>query len=194
MSEQVRSLFVNPATAGEIGESQRLSSLYFDKTSTFTSLGLDRRLAKAVAKMNYVYPSLVQAKTIPYILSGRDLLVRARTGTGKTAAYVLPILHKCLPSIDAQLTATGAAAFGQTGVFAIMLVPTRDLVDQVVASIKQFSFYISNFRVAGLNAEAKYPKQVDNEMQQLRLSPHIIVATPTRLLHHIQNGTPALQG
>jgi hypothetical protein len=74
--------------------------------------GLDRRLIKAVARLGYVYPTLVQSKAIPLALEGKDLLVRARTGSGKTAAFALPALHKVLLHKEQQQAAasTGPAA------------------------------------------------------------------------------------
>lgn len=64
--------------------------------STFASLGLDARILQAVAKHNFVSPTLVQSKAIPLMLEGKDVLARAKTGSGKTAAYLLPILHGIL--------------------------------------------------------------------------------------------------
>lgn len=74
--------------------------------------GLDRRLIKAVARLGYVYPTLVQSKAIPLALEGKDLLVRARTGSGKTAAFALPALHKVLLQKEQQQSVAAAAASG----------------------------------------------------------------------------------
>jgi len=64
--------------------------------ATFAGLGLDSRLLQAIAKQNFQRPTLVQSKAIPLVLEGRDVLARAKTGSGKTAAYLLPILHSIL--------------------------------------------------------------------------------------------------
>ena len=85
-----RKLDVNdvPAPVGEI-ESQK-------EDTTFASLSLDSRLLQGIAKQNFQIPTLVQRKAIPLALEGRDILARAKTGSGKTAAYLLPILHSIL--------------------------------------------------------------------------------------------------
>jgi ATP-dependent RNA helicase DDX56/DBP9 len=67
-----------------------------EEESTFASLGLDPRLLQGIAKQNFKTPTLVQSKAIPLALNGRDVLARAKTGSGKTAAYLLPILHSIL--------------------------------------------------------------------------------------------------
>ena len=95
-----------------------------EKTWSDNELGLDRRLTKALAKMGFIYPTLVQATCIPLSLEGRDLLVRARTGSGKTAAYGIPMLQKILIG-----KANGANE--NSCVRSIILVPTRELCDQV---------------------------------------------------------------
>lgn len=85
-----RKLDVNdvPVPTGEVGGKK--------EQVTFTSLGLDARLLQAIAKSNFQAPTPVQAKAIPLALDGRDVLARAKTGSGKTAAYILPILHAIL--------------------------------------------------------------------------------------------------
>lgn len=205
MTDHSEPLFLNPNNISD-RLSDELVSLYFDKSNTFQSLGLDRRLARAVARMNYVHPSLVQSKTIPFVLSGRDLLVRARTGTGKTSAYTLPILQKLLPSIDqaniqlapSQSTKTSTAQSTTTStlasnVLAIILVPSRELVGQVVQSIRDAGVYLPSLRVAGLSATPDSPQfELAQERQLLSLSPHIIVGTPTRVLEFCQQSIIAL--
>ena len=131
--------------------------------------GLDRRLIKAVARLGYVYPTLVQGKAIPLALEGKDLLVRARTGSGKTAAFALPTLHKVLLHKEQQLAAPApeqqpvsaagpaartrraraAAATASSsstnakagGVLAVILVPTKELCDQTYRTFFDLSYY-----------------------------------------------------
>lgn len=172
-------------------------SLYFDQTTSFTKLGLDRRLFKAVAKTGYIYPSLVQTSTIPLILEGRDVLVRARTGTGKTAAYLLPVLHQILEAtadtaadgaVVSAAAASAAASSASAGVRAIILVPTRDLCDQVRDSVRTFTHYAREaVTCVTLNADSK--RALTLEASQLKLNPNLIVATPGRLLQHLAAGT-----
>lgn len=71
--------------------------------ATFASLGLDARLLQGIAKQNFQSPTLVQSKSIPLTLEGRDILARAKTGSGKTAAYLLPILHSILKRKEVNL-------------------------------------------------------------------------------------------
>jgi len=87
----------------------------------FSSLGLADNLARAVAAQGYTAPTPIQAKTIPLVLAGRDLLASAQTGTGKTAAFTLPLLQRLQTSVPAH----GAS------VRALVLTPTRELAAQV---------------------------------------------------------------
>src|SRR3546814_104619 len=94
--------------------------------------GLDRRLVKALAKLGFAYPTLVQARCVPIALQGKDMLVRARTGSGKTAAYALPLLQKILAE---------KAQEAQAEVRAVVLVPTRELCRQVEKQVKDLTYY-----------------------------------------------------
>ncbi|KAI8137067.1 P-loop containing nucleoside triphosphate hydrolase protein, partial [Fennellomyces sp. T-0311] len=91
------------------------------KDQTFASFDLDPRLSRAVAQLEFSHPTLVQAKAIPLALAGKDILARARTGSGKTAAFALPIVQKLLQS---------------PGIKALILVPTRELAQQVTKHIQ----------------------------------------------------------
>ncbi len=192
-------------------QEQDKSSLYFDKKVSFANMGLDRRLFKAVARTGYIYPSLVQTQTIPLILEGKDVLVKARTGTGKTAAYVLPLLHQILAasspadaataasvaasvstsSSSASLLSSSTAAAGSArpSAQAIILVPTRDLCEQVLETVKEFSSYCRELISAvALSGESSNTKSEEIEASKLRLNPNIIISTPARLLLHLQSG------
>ena len=100
-------------------------------------IGLDVRLAKAVAKIGFVYPTLVQAQCLPLALQGKDLLVHAKTGSGKTAAYSLPTIQKILQSKERKTTSVSSST-DEAGVKAIILVPTRELCSQVYEQIVSF--------------------------------------------------------
>ena len=93
----------------------------------FTSLGLADNLARAVASQGYAVPTPIQTKTIPLILEGRDLLASAQTGTGKTAAFTLPLLQR----LEQRPLATRASWSRLQPVRALVLVPTRELAAQV---------------------------------------------------------------
>ncbi|KAG1651789.1 putative ATP-dependent RNA helicase DDX27 [Nymphon striatum] len=145
-----------------------------DESSTFQSMNLSRPLLKAITSMNFLHPMPIQASTIPIALMGRDICGCAATGTGKTAAFMLPILERLLfkPKHDAVTRV-------------LVLVPTRELAVQVFQVSRQLSQF-SNIDMA-LCAGG-----LDIKVQEaaLRMSPDIVIATPGRLIDHIHN-TPS---
>ena len=104
------------------------SSAAAPAANSFDALGLDLRLLKAVRKLGLARPTAVQARCIPLVLQGKDVLARAPTGTGKTYAYAIPLLQKVVAAQDG--VAGGAAAAGGAGVGGVVLVPTRELCQQ----------------------------------------------------------------
>ena len=139
----------------------------------FTELSLDPRLLKALESLSFTQPTLVQQKAIPCALAGKDILVTAETGSGKTAAFVLPMLHKLLTE-SAPHTSTRA----------LILTPTRELAQQVMKHIEQLgSFtFIKADTVCG--GETFKPQAA-----RLRKNPEIIVGTPGRLIEHLDKQT-----
>lgn len=142
-----------------------------DNETSFYSMNLSRPLLKAIESMNFVHPMPIQAATIPMALAGRDICGCAATGTGKTAAYMLPVLERLLfrPK-DMAITRV------------LVLVPTRELgvqVYQVSKQLAQFTTIGIGLSVGGL----------DLKMQEssLRKNPEIVIATPGRLIDHIKN-------
>ena len=133
----------------------------------FSKLGLSDPILKAVAELGYTKPTSIQKQAIPVILSGRDLVAAAQTGTGKTASFVLPILEKF--NIERILRGKRIRA--------LVLVPTRELAIQVEANVAEYSKYLS------LSSMAMYGG-VDSEAQKDRLieGVDILVATPGRLI------------
>src|SRR3546814_4354848 len=101
--------------------------------TTFTSLNLAPEILKALEESGYVTPTPIQAQAIPLVLQGRDLMAGAQTGTGKTAAFALPLLQKLLPQ------ASTSASPARHPVRALILVPTRELAIQVEQSIKLYA-------------------------------------------------------
>ena len=142
--------------------------------SSFESLGLSEPIWRAAAERGYTSPTPIQEQAIPVVMSGVDLLAGAQTGTGKTAAFAMPILHK--------LAATaGSASRASSSVRALILVPTRELAAQVEASVQLYGRYLplrSLVLIGGV--------KINPQMQKLRRSVDILVATPGRLLDHIQ--------
>ncbi|MBP1669080.1 MAG: hypothetical protein H6Q21_1446 [Bacteroidetes bacterium] len=139
----------------------------------FSELNLDDELLKAISYMGFETATPVQEKVIPVILENRDLIACAQTGTGKTAAYVLPILNKL---IFRQLH----------GVDTLIIVPTRELAIQIEQQIQGFSYFIS----AGSIAIYGGGDGMDWETQKaaLKKGVDIVVATPGKLLSHLKTG------
>lgn len=160
-------------------------SQYLDQAKTFTEhdFGLDRRLIKAcTTTAGFVYPTLVQSRCIPLALKGKDLLVRARTGSGKTAAFGLPLLQKILGKKEAEPDSVSA-------VRAVVLVPTRELCEQVHRHIWELMSYCRDI----IGILALVDDNMSAQQAQLRDKPDIIVATPARLVAHLVAGNIRLK-
>jgi ATP-dependent RNA helicase RhlE len=134
----------------------------------FKDLGLCPELLQTIEELGYEEPTPVQVKAIPPIIEGRDMVGSAQTGTGKTAAFALPTLHR--------LAKPGACR-------ALALAPTRELAIQIEENFRKYGNQMG-FNMALLYGGVKYGKQLD----QLRNNPDIVVATPGRLLDHIGQG------
>ena len=142
---------------------------------TFKDFPLSPGTLDAIAAMGYEEPSPIQQMAIPHLLQGRDLLGQARTGTGKTAAFGIPLIEKARGGRNA-------------GVIALVLVPTRELAIQVAEELAQIA-KASGLRIIPIYGGAGFGKQNDMLGQG---GTHIIVATPGRLLDHLQQGTVRL--
>ncbi len=139
--------------------------------TTFADLNLSDALLKALVDKNFTTPSPIQLETIPLLLEGRDLIGLAQTGTGKTAAFGLPILQRLLPTIQSPQ--------------ALILAPTRELAIQVASHIESLSTHMKNVRVTVLCGGQDYRPQ----LQKLRDGAQVVVGTPGRILDHIERGT-----
>ncbi|HET6435606.1 MAG TPA: DEAD/DEAH box helicase, partial [Xanthomonadaceae bacterium] len=148
---------------------------------TFESLGLAPALLRALADHGYATPTPIQAEAIPLVLAGHDVLGGAQTGTGKTAAFGLPLLQ--------QLAASGKPATGPRKPRALVLVPTRELAVQVSDSLKAYGRHL-RLNVTTVFGGAGMQPQVDN----LRRGVDVLVACPGRLIDHLQQGTAKLDG
>ena len=144
---------------------------------SFTGLGLSPELLRAVADQGYETPTPVQQAAIPLVLAGRDLLAGAQTGTGKTAAFVLPIIHR----LHETRRDPGAA---RHRVRVLVVVPTRELAIQVEESVRTYGAH-RPIRSATVYGGVGFGPQVT----KLRAGPEIVVATPGRLLDHVGQGT-----
>jgi ATP-dependent RNA helicase RhlE len=155
---------------------------------SFADLGLTPELLRAVASQGYTEPTPVQAQSIPIVLARRDLLAGAQTGTGKTAAFVLPILQLLNASRPAvrYLPAGKARRRGETGlpIRCLVLTPTRELALQVEESVRTYGAQrpiLSTTIYGGVGFQP--------QVRVLRAGPEIVVATPGRLLDHAGQGT-----
>ena len=135
----------------------------------FTDLGLSDALLKAVHDKGYTSPSPIQAKAIPAVISGRDVMAAAQTGTGKTAGFTLPLLQR--------LNDSNAHKVASNNVRALILTPTRELAAQISASIEMYGKYL-NFHSTVVFGGVK----INPQMMRLRRGVDILVATPGRLL------------
>ncbi len=138
----------------------------------FNQLGLSADLLRAVAAQGYHTPTPIQVKAIPAVLYGRDLMAGAQTGTGKTAAFVLPILQR--------LSVTPPAVAGGRGPRVLVLVPTRELAVQVEESVRTYGKFSRVRSVAVYGGVGMQP-----QVAALRRGIDVLVATPGRLLDHM---------
>jgi superfamily II DNA/RNA helicase len=141
----------------------------------FDSLPLDVKLQRAISDQGYTAMTPIQARAIPIVLAGRDVMGAAQTGTGKTAAFSLPLLHKMLRHENASMSPA------RHPVRALVLAPTRELADQVAANVKAYARH-TQLRVAVVFGGIDMAPQTD----ELRRGVEVLIATPGRLLDHIQ--------
>ena len=146
--------------------------------STFDSLGLSAELTRAVAEQGYTTPTPIQAQAIPVVLSGRDLLGAAQTGTGKTAGFTLPLLQR----LSAKSGTSASPA--RHPVRTLILVPTRELAAQVHESVRNYGRHL-RLRSAVIFGGVGFNPQAD----ELKRGVDIVVATPGRLLDHVEQRT-----
>jgi ATP-dependent RNA helicase DeaD len=137
----------------------------------FSELGLSPEVLKVIEEVGYDSPSPIQAGMIPYVLDGRDVLGQAQTGTGKTAAFALPILSK----IDLNIKKPQV----------LVLAPTRELAIQVAESFHGYSKHMKGFHVLPIYGGQDYGIQ----LRGLKRNPQVIVGTPGRVMDHIKKGT-----
>ncbi|MGO1617562.1 MAG: DEAD/DEAH box helicase, partial [Oceanisphaera sp.] len=142
-----------------------------ENAPAFTELGLAPEVLKALADAGYVTPSAIQAAAIPTLLEGRDVLGLAQTGTGKTAAFALPLLS----------TITGGNATPQV----LVLAPTRELAIQVAESFEGYAKYRKDIRITSIYGGQAY----DTQIRALKRGVDIVVGTPGRVMDHMRRGT-----
>ncbi len=143
----------------------------------FEALGLDARIVSALTALGYEEPTPIQQQTIPPLIAGRDLLGQAATGTGKTAAFALPILQRILNEGKSE------------GPTAVVLVPTRELAMQVAEAVHRYG------KALGVRVLPVYGGQpIGRQLHAMRGGVDVVIATPGRALDHLRRGSLALAG
>lgn len=145
---------------------------------SFADLGLHPDLLKAIHASGYTKPTPIQARAIPAVIAGRDVMGAAQTGTGKTAAFTLPILHRLMP------LASHSTSPARHPVRALILTPTRELADQVADNVKRYSDF-SPLRAAVVFGGVDFNPQ----KAELLRGVDVLIATPGRLLDHVEQRT-----
>ncbi|HNU36661.1 MAG TPA: DEAD/DEAH box helicase, partial [Methanomassiliicoccales archaeon] len=127
--------------------------------SSFQDFGLRDEIMKAIERMGFVEPTPVQVATIPLTMKGKDVIAQAQTGTGKTAAFGIPILESLTKGVKP---------------FSLILVPTRELGSQVSDELKKLSYYMDDVRVLPVYGG----KSIDDQIDAFRKGVDIVVGTP----------------
>jgi superfamily II DNA/RNA helicase len=147
----------------------------------FTHFDLDPLLLAAITEMGYATPTPIQAKAIPVVLKGRDVMGAAQTGTGKTAGFGLPMLQRLLPNANTSMSPARHPVRG------LVLTPTRELAEQVADNIKRYAAK-TQLRVAVVYGGV----DMDPQTAALRSGVEVVIATPGRLLDHLQQKNTSL--
>lgn len=147
-----------------------------ESTPTFEQLGLNEFILKALHEVGYETPSPIQAQSIPPLLEGRDILGQAQTGTGKTAAFALPILQQ--------------VELKQKSPQVLVLAPTRELAIQVAEAFQSYARHIKGFHILPVYGGQGY----DGQIRALKRGVHVVVGTPGRVMDHMRKGTLKLDG
>lgn len=144
--------------------------------SHFNELQLAEPLLRALEEVGYEKPTPIQAQTIPLLLDGRDVLGQAQTGTGKTAAFALPVLSNIVLSKPEPQ--------------ALVLTPTRELAIQVAEAFHRYAEYLKGFHVVPIYGGQDYGTQ----LRMLKRGVHVVVGTPGRVMDHMRRGSLSLDG
>jgi ATP-dependent RNA helicase DeaD len=142
---------------------------------TFKELGVQANILSALSELGYETPSPIQEQSIPVLLNGKDLLAQAQTGTGKTAAFAIPVLSR----INVELKQPQA----------IILAPTRELAIQVAESFQKYAKHIPGFHVLPIYGGQDYRPQ----LRALERGVHVVVGTPGRVMDHLRRGSLSMQ-
>lgn len=146
-------------------------ALDIEKITEFETLNLSEPILQAIAEQGYFSPTPIQAEVIPVFMTGKDLVGQAQTGTGKTAAFALPVLEKIdLSCCEPQV---------------LVLTPTRELANQVRESFKKYAVHLEGLRTVAIYGGLEYGSQ----LRAFARGVHVVVGTPGRVMDHIDRGT-----
>ena len=155
---------------------------------SFSSMGLSADLVTVLSELGYLVPTAVQVETIPVILAGHDVMARAQTGTGKTAAFALPIINQLSTQISSEKGQINPLDTEIKPVRALILTPTRELALQVHHSFVKYG------KLSSLNSAIVYGGvSIDAQSDILKAGVDILIATPGRLLDHLRRGSLTLK-
>jgi ATP-dependent RNA helicase DeaD len=141
------------------------------ENTTFAQLGLRPEIVETLTALGYEQPTPIQAKTIPVLLAGRDVIGQAQTGTGKTAAFALPVLQLIEPEVNKTQ--------------ALVLTPTRELANQVAEAFHSYARGLGHITVLPVYGGAP----MVNQLRRLERGVQVVVGTPGRLIDHLDRGT-----
>jgi ATP-dependent RNA helicase DeaD len=144
--------------------------------STFADLGLQPELCEIIKSLGYEAPTPIQVKSIPLLLAGRDMIGQAQTGTGKTAAFALPLISTIKPGLSTPQV--------------LVLTPTRELAIQVAEAFKSYAKHIKGFQVLPIYGG----QSIMPQLKQLARKPQVIVGTPGRVMDHLRRKSLSLAG
>ncbi|KAK7203208.1 P-loop containing nucleoside triphosphate hydrolase protein [Myxozyma melibiosi] len=178
-SEATASNTVSAPAASAAASAETQSS----EKMTFDSMGLDQRLIQAIARLQFAEPTLVQEKAIPLALEGKDILARAKTGSGKTAAYVIPLIESIIRIKESKPD--------EKAVRALILVPTRELADQCLRLINNLLPFTGKL-VRAVNIAQNVAEPIQRSL--LAEIPDIVVSTPSRVLSNLNNSNLSAKG
>ena len=148
-----------------------------EEITEFTDMGIDDRILMAILQLGWAEPTPIQETAIPLILEGRDVLAKARTGSGKTGAYAIPLLHKILSikKLKSSKQSTNA----------LILTPSRELCSQAYKNLKELTVYCQREVTFVDLSSAQMTQQAQKQL--LSTKPDVIVSTPTKILNHLKD-------
>lgn len=160
--------YIHPSKFISKASTEATAEEVFTPVHTFSSMGLDERIVTNLVAMGYKTPTSIQDGTIPLIIAGKDLVGLANTGTGKTAAFLLPLIHRILKKEIYQV---------------LVMAPTRELAQQIEEEWRKFAANLRLYSAICVGGTSMY-----NQIRSLQKDPHVVIGTPGRLKDLIEQG------